>query len=59
MRSGPEHFDAPDVQALARAQQAEMRAEAQKAVDDAAVEAEQAPIPTFEEIEAYVYAARD
>src|SRR5205823_4373964 len=44
---------------LSEERQAELRAEAQKAVDDAAVEAEQAPIPTFEEIEAYVYAARD
>jgi TPP-dependent pyruvate/acetoin dehydrogenase alpha subunit len=42
---------------LSEETQKEMHTEAQAAVDAAAVEAEQAPIPTFEEIENYVYAA--
>jgi pyruvate dehydrogenase E1 component alpha subunit len=42
---------------LSEEQQEEQLADAQAAVDAAAEEAEQAPIPTFEEIEKYVYAA--
>jgi TPP-dependent pyruvate/acetoin dehydrogenase alpha subunit len=43
---------------LAEETRKELRTEVQAAVDAAADEAEQAPIPTFEEIEDYVYAAR-
>jgi TPP-dependent pyruvate/acetoin dehydrogenase alpha subunit len=42
---------------LSEEAQKDLHTDAQAAVDAAADEAEQAPIPTFEEIEAYVYAA--
>ena len=42
---------------LTEEQRKELHTDAQSAVDAAAEEAEQAPIPTFEEIANYVYAA--